>query len=126
MQKGLKLDLAISKKLQEVLIESDKLRIRQILLNLLSNSLKFTFKGSISVNAKLYKTHDDDFVEVKVKDTGIGIKEEDKPKLFKLFSQLSDQRINPNGSGIGLTISRKYLEKLGGEILAESQEGEGT
>jgi len=62
-----------------------------------------------------------------VEDTGVGIKDEHKSKLFNLFGMISDSKgLNPNGTGIGLTVCQKYLEKLGGDIKLESQFGVGT
>lgn len=101
---------------------SDRDRIRQVLLNLVSNSLKFTFQGNITISARLVRCLDGSKeVEFKVKDTGIGIREKDQGKLFKLFGMLEDsQSMNPNGCGIGLTVSKKYVEKLGGQIRIKS------
>lgn len=66
-------------------------------------------------------------IEFIVQDTGIGVREEDQPKLFRLFSTISPvSKINPNGCGIGLTVSKKYVEKLGGTISLKSKFGEGT
>lgn len=67
------------------------------------------------------------YIEFAVIDTGIGIKKEDHIHLFKLFSMISTkQKINPNGCGIGLTVSKRYLEHLGGTIQLESEYGVGT
>ena len=97
------------------------------MLNIISNSYKFTFKGFISINVKLIEQGDKEFIEFCIQDSGIGIKREDQKSLFKLFSMVSDDRnINPNGSGIGLTVSKRYVEKLGGEIHLKSQYGVGT
>jgi signal transduction histidine kinase len=77
---------------------SDKSRIKQILLNLMSNSLKFTFSGSISLGVKLVNTTDGRELIFTVKDTGIGIEKEDQKKLFKLFSMVNNSNnLNPNG-----------------------------
>ena len=67
------------------------------------------------------------YLEFEVQDTGIGIKLENQPKLFTLFGMVeSNKHINPNGSGIGLTVSRKYAESLGGAITLSSEWGRGT
>ena len=91
-------------------------RIRQILLNLLSNALKFTQEGFIRLSIKkmfdsLYKG----FVyKIKVTDSGLGIKQEDYPKIFKLFGKLEQENsnINTNGIGLGLTISQNLAQLL--------------
>jgi len=74
-------------------------------------------------NIKILKN----YLEFEVQDTGIGIKLENQPKLFTLFGMVgSNKHINPNGSGIGLTVSRKYAESLGGAITLSSEWGRGT
>ena len=91
------------------MIKSDKLRLKQILMNLMSNSYKFTFKGSISISTKPDFIDNEEVITFIVSDTGIGIKEENHSKLFKLFGMVKNNEqkdINPNGSGIGLTVSK--------------------
>lgn len=98
-----------------------------MLLNLVSNAFKFTFSGGITVSASRVRDDGADFVEFVVEDTGIGIEEHNIGRLFKLFGMLSDtNNLNPNGTGIGLTISKKYVEKLGGTIRVHSTFGRGT
>ena len=111
-------------------IKSDPNRLRQILLNLIGNALKFTSEGSLTVsleaNPKGYL--------VKVTDTGMGIKQEDKPKLFKLFGKLdmgNKESINQHGVGLGLAISQSLVKILndnveGAEIKVESEVGKGS
>ncbi|CAI2382678.1 unnamed protein product [Moneuplotes crassus] len=102
-------------------IYADKSRIKQVVLNLISNSLKFTFEGSITIGCKIVEHGDKMFAEFQVRDTGIGISAKEQDKLFKLFGMLTDtKKINPNGSGIGLTVSKKYVEAMGGEIHLKS------
>jgi signal transduction histidine kinase len=103
----------------------DKRRYMQILINLLSNSLKFTFYG----HAKVLVDYDDhnNMLITTVRDTGVGIKEEDKPLLFRLFGKL--QRRNPQvseGVGFGLTICKRLTEALGGTISVSSIVNQGT
>ncbi|CAI2373961.1 unnamed protein product [Moneuplotes crassus] len=109
-------------------VNTDRNRVRQVLLNLVSNSVKLTFKGSITLKAKMVKDFGgQSFVEFRVHDTGPGIKQEDQACLFKLFGVLEDNEgLNPDGCGLGLTISKKYVEILGGEIRVESVYGEST
>ncbi len=105
-------------------VRGDSLRIRQVILNLLSNSAKFTDEGSITVGAR-----DDGNGEVTVwvKDTGIGIPPQDMDKIFEEFRQgTSGRRKGRAGSGLGLAISRQLLNLMGGHIWAESTPGKGT
>ena len=95
--------------LNEYMVESDKSRLKQILMNLLSNSCKFTFAGSISISVKPDWIDDEEVIKFWVTDTGIGIEEENQSKLFKLFGMVKSNNqidINPNGWGIGLTVSK--------------------
>ena len=120
--------------LKNVMVKSDATRIKQVLLNFLSNAYKFTFKGSIKITVCSVKIDDNEFIKFCVSDTGVGIKQEDQSKLFKLFSminndedvQRSNRLINPNGCGIGLTVNKKYIEYLNGSVSLESEFGKGT
>ena len=89
-------------------VSSDYERIKQIFLNLISNSLKFTFHGSITLSGDLLNQNNKSFMKFKVIDTGIGIKREDQSKLFKLFGMIDESQniYNQNGCGIGLTVSK--------------------
>ena len=125
--KKLTLDVDVDQQLSGLTIQSDFGRLKQILLNLMSNAFKFTFRGSITIRVKRVIENDVPFVLFSVADTGIGIKEEDQNKLFALFSRAeSGNGLNPHGCGIGLTVSKKYLERLGGIISVESEYGVGT
>jgi signal transduction histidine kinase len=105
-------------------VRGDSLRIRQVILNLLSNAAKFTDKGTISVGAV---TQDDGFVRIWVKDTGIGIPSEDMGSIFEEFRQgASGRRKGRAGSGLGLAISRQLLNLMGGQIWVESRMNEGS
>lgn len=102
----------------------DPLRLRQVLNNLVGNAIKFTDNGQIAV--KCYKT-DRGLLRFEVKDTGIGIREDQIPKLFEAFSQGDAGATRRyEGTGLGLTISRKLVGCMGGEIGAFSQIGEGS
>jgi signal transduction histidine kinase len=97
------------------------------LINLLSNSYKFTYSGSISISVKPRIIDKETAAEISVSDTGIGISKEDQKKLFRLFGMLKDKnKINTNGCGIGLTVSKKYVEMLRGNFKVDSNPGEGT
>lgn len=117
-------------------IKGDFKKLRQILLNLLSNGVKFTTKGRVDTTVKLLKdpvTNSEIDVqghytlEFTVEDTGIGINPKNQEKLFKSFSQIdqSNHKIY-QGTGLGLVITKKLVELMGGTIRAESVEGEGS
>jgi signal transduction histidine kinase/CheY-like chemotaxis protein len=105
-------------------ISGDENRLRQVLTNLLSNSVKYTKKGRVEFSVR---KGDGDILHFDVKDTGIGIREEDKGKLFKPFEQL-DLRKNRNvvGTGLGLAISYNLCNLMGGNLSLESVYGKGS
>jgi len=105
-------------------VRADRTKIRQVLLNLLSNAVKFTPEGSVTVRANAKA----DRLVVSVQDTGVGIREEDQPKLFRAFQQLNGGKIHLplGGTGLGLVISKSFVELHGGEIWVESREGHGS
>ncbi len=119
-EKNLKMDLKIPKK---IMIESDERRIKQILVNFISNAIKFTEQGSVNV---CVLQNSDTAIEISVADTGIGIKKEDMDKLFKAFSRIPIEGVIKEGTGLGLYLSRKISELLGCEIMAESEFGKGS
>ncbi len=101
----------------------DSIRLRQVLLNLVSNAAKFTVEGTITIQA----AYDPQAVFIQVVDTGIGISEEDMDKLFRSFSQVdSSSTRRAGGSGLGLAISAQLMEMQGGRIWVESQVGVGS
>jgi signal transduction histidine kinase/ActR/RegA family two-component response regulator len=109
-------------------IISDELKLKQIINNLISNALKFTSKGYISFRTKMLSNNTDFAkIEFKIKDTGIGIKDELKDKLFQSFSQgdISTSK-KFKGTGLGLIISKQLAELLNGEITYESTLGQGS
>jgi signal transduction histidine kinase len=105
-------------------IYTDDKKLSQILRNFISNALKFTVEGEVRVTAK---SVDEDKVEFAVSDTGIGIAPEHLPALFSDFVQL-DTRIQKRlrGTGLGLSLARKFAELLGGRVAVESKLGEGS
>lgn len=105
----------------------DRLRIRQILINLIGNAIKFTEKGSITVTATAEENDDGRCLCVEVKDTGIGISEKNLDLIFDRFKQ-GDEYINRRfgGSGLGLTISRNLAHLMNGDISVASKLGEGS
>ena len=106
---------------------SDSTRIRQILFNLLSNACKFTTKGQVSLLVDTFETEEQSWIEFRVCDTGIGIKEKDMDKLFEEFKQVSASTTKLyGGAGLGLTISDRFSKMLGGHIKVRSQYGKGS
>ena len=117
----LKFNLNFSQK--ELVLNTDKLRVKQILTNLLRNSLKFTEQGSISINI----AENNDVVHIIIEDTGIGVEQEKLDSIFEMFKQGTnghDRKIS--GAGVGLSISRKLAQMLGGNISATSEVGKGS
>jgi signal transduction histidine kinase len=104
-------------------ITSDQFRVKQVIINLVNNALKFTETGSVEVRAsKIEKC-----LVVEVTDTGIGIEEEQMKKLFKPFIQIdSGITRKHDGTGLGLSISQKLMTMLGGSISVESEFGKGS
>ncbi len=105
------------------IIRADSTRVRQIILNLMSNAAKFTEEGSITLRA----WHDDEMVYISVTDTGEGIPEDKMPLLFEEFRQIDySSTRRAGGTGLGLPISRYFVEMHGGEIWVESEVGVGS
>lgn len=107
----------------------DEGRIRQILINLLNNGLKFTKEGyvKLTVGGRPGEDADTEILHLEVRDTGCGIKEEDLGKIFENFSQVDAKRNRAvEGTGLGLSITRHLVELMGGNIRVESVYGEGT
>ena len=125
--KGLRLLSHIDPHTPYRLVGDDK-RLRQIFINLVNNAIKFTDKGQISLNVKcLYEDHDSAQIHFEVADTGIGMSEVEKNRIFQPFTQ-ADESITRRfgGTGLGTTISKELVELMGGEIGVESKKGEGT
>ena len=119
--KGLDFILEPDKNLPK--IEFDKDRIIQVLTNLANNAIKFTKEGQVAITACRKK----DFIQVCVRDTGIGIKKENIAKLFQKFEQLERHaEEGASGSGLGLAISKEIIEKHGGHIWVDSEFGKGS
>jgi len=107
---------------------TDPVRLRQILNNFVSNAIKFTPEGSIEISAQwVGRTEGRESLRFVVKDTGIGISQEDQQRLFQPFSQAGDQaRRSAGGAGLGLVISRQLAQMMGGAIDMASEPGKGT
>ncbi|WAH60078.1 response regulator [Pseudomonas silvicola] len=106
----------------------DPLRLKQILTNLVSNAIKFTREGTIVARAMLEDENDDGVqLRISVQDTGIGLSSQDVRTLFQAFSQADNSLSRqPGGTGLGLVISKRLIEQMGGEIGVESAPGEGS
>ncbi len=115
--------------LADAVVISDVVKLRQILFNLISNALKFTFDGHVEVVANI-KASGTERVSVffSVKDTGIGIKKEKQSEIFNDFVQVHEENANRKfgGTGLGLTISEKLVQLFGGKIELESELSKGT
>lgn len=113
-----------------LVFEGDHVRLRQILINLVGNAIKFTQKGSVTLRPKLYDIDHDGEVgrlRIDVCDTGIGIAEENYELIFDRFRQVDDTvSKNHGGTGLGLPISRKLADIMGGTLTVASVEGEGS
>jgi hypothetical protein len=109
-------------------LQGDPGRLRQVLLNLAGNALKFTHEGEISVRAGLVAETDADVVvRFSVKDTGVGIAPEKQARMFEKFTQADASTTRRfGGTGLGLAISKRLVELMGGEIGVTSEEGRGS
>ncbi len=107
-------------------IVSDANKIRQILVNLLGNAIKFTTQGRIILRGRAQPQADSIAIFFEVEDTGAGIASEDLETLFQPFRQTESGIRSQSGTGLGLTISRKYAQLMGGDIYVSSQPGQGT
>ena len=108
-------------------IKGDPLRLKQILLNLIGNSLKFTSTGGVYVHVKAVQSQPDLRIEFNVTDTGIGIPDDKQKVLFQAFTQVDSSTTRKyGGTGLGLQISKRLVELMNGEIHVESQQGQGS
>lgn len=121
-EKGIGLDISLAEDVPEIIL-ADKTRAKQILINLVGNSIKFTKKGKVSVRVFMEL----DKIVLEVKDTGVGISEEEQGKLFEPFVQANaGTREAFGGSGLGLTIVKKIVSAVQGNIVLESEPGKGS
>lgn len=123
---GAKSNLALNVEIDEKINDEilvDGLRLRQVLNNLLSNAIKFTSEGHVTMNVK----REDAFIHFLVEDSGIGLDEKDFEKIFDMFGQADASSTRQyGGSGLGLTISKKIVELMGGKMWVDSKLGEGS
>ena len=108
-------------------MHADQMRLRQGLLNLMSNANKFTERGTITIDARHRQENDSDWITFAVTDTGIGMTPEQMGKLFQEFSQASSSTASKyGGAGLGLAISRRFCQMMGGDITVASELGKGS
>jgi signal transduction histidine kinase/CheY-like chemotaxis protein len=108
-------------------IHADLTRVRQILFNLLSNAAKFTQKGRVALEVSPRRVKHEDWLEFAVSDTGIGLEPEQQERLFQSFSQADPSTSRRyGGTGLGLVISRRFAQMMGGDITVESELGVGS
>lgn len=125
--KELELFILIDKNVPHALY-GDAMRIRQVIINLANNAIKFTMEGRVTVTIGCENIDDDEvMLTFHIKDTGIGISEKDMGKLFESFQQVDSRRNRyVEGTGLGLAISKSLIESMGGEIGVESEYGKGS
>jgi signal transduction histidine kinase len=108
-------------------MHADQMRLRQALLNLMSNANKFTEKGTITIDTSQRQQNGYDWITLAVTDTGIGMTAEQMGKLFQEFAQASSTTASKyGGTGLGLVISRRFCQMMGGDITVESEVGRGS
>lgn len=126
--KGLKFNIILDRSLPQY-IETDESKLRQVLINLLGNSIKFTEKGSITLRVKPLNSNrasNQILLNFEVEDTGAAISSEELELLFQPFVQTETGRKSQQGTGLGLPISQKFIQLMGGKITVQSQVGKGT
>ena len=127
--KGLELNMNIAPDIPK-LLHGDDIRFRQIVTNILTNAVKYTEKGSVTLNMGYERIPDDDgavVLKVSIADTGIGIKKEDMPKLFGEFERIEELRNRSiEGTGLGMSITRRLLTLMNSTLEVESEYGKGS
>lgn len=126
VSKELEVEVYVDEKLPSRLM-GDDVRIRQVLLNLLNNAVKYTEHGSVALSVTGEKKEQKVLLHFEVKDTGVGIREEDKPKLFEEFQRIEESRHrNIEGTGLGMSITLQLLKLMGSHLEVTSTYGEGS
>jgi PAS domain S-box-containing protein len=126
-KKGIQLIKNSSSTKQEAILNLDREKLYSILLNLIKNAIKYTDNGVIEIGYKLINSNENSYIEFYVSDTGIGISANEQEVIFKRFFQvdISDRNIR-QGAGLGLSISKAFVELMGGKIRVESRVGKGS
>jgi two-component system, sensor histidine kinase and response regulator len=108
-------------------VQTDRRSLTQVLINLANNAIKFTNRGSVRIELSERRDNGHPLAEIAVVDTGIGIREEDKAKLFQAFMQVDSSSTRAyEGTGLGLHVSQKLAHIIGGSIRFESVHGKGS
>jgi len=124
LEKGLRINLIIHPSLPSI-IEGDPTRLRQVILNIVSNAIKFTHEGKIEVSVA--QGDADNLIEISVSDTGIGMSEQQSKQVFEPFTQADSSTTRKyGGTGLGTSISRQIVNLMGGKIWVKSSPGEGS
>jgi PAS domain S-box-containing protein len=124
-----KVKISFNSKLQTInaLVFTDEVKLKQILTNLITNALKFTEKGNVSLDCKVVKQEGKQFLLFIISDTGIGISKANQPVIFERFRQVDfTTERKYGGTGLGLPISKAYVELMGGKIWVDSDIGKGA
>ncbi|QDG53882.1 response regulator [Persicimonas caeni] len=126
-RKDVQLSCDIPPRLSSSFLVGDRLRVRQVVENLVSNAIKFTEQGRVAVNVDIeWERNDQTCLHFAVRDTGVGISEEKQQLIFDAFQQAAPARDARRGSGLGLTIASRLVDAMGGEIWVESEVGQGS
>jgi signal transduction histidine kinase len=125
-QKGLSLTCVVAEQAPEWVV-ADPVRLRQVLTNIVSNAIAFTHAGGVAVEAGYAEAEDGGLLTVSVRDTGVGVAEADRARIFERFVQADDSLSRGSGgAGLGLAIARELVELMGGTISLESAPGRGS
>lgn len=126
LEKGLDFNLLQCGELPAIFF-TDPVRVRQCLVNLVGNAIKFTAQGHVYINVSTERHHEKDCIRFDVENTGIGIPEEKQKSIFEAFTQADGSTTRKfGGTGLGLSITKQLTELLGGKITLKSKDGEGT
>jgi signal transduction histidine kinase len=122
--KGKKIQIQIVEESAIPSVYVDPLRVKQVLLNLMGNAVKFTEQGHIRIR---YGLHNTDMIYIKIQDSGVGISAEHIDKLFERFRQVDQSSTRrAGGTGLGLSLAREFVRMHGGDIYVESEFGVGS
>lgn len=111
----------------QLFVRSDRQRLKQVLLNLLNNAVKYNKTGgAVTVKTEKIQKNESDLIRISIMDTGVGIRPEDMPKLFNPFERIGAERTDTEGTGLGLAVVKKLIDALGGDVGVESTSGEGS
>ena len=127
-EKGLRLETAVAPTLADLGVRGDPMRLGQVLLNLVSNAVKFTPEGAIGIRVlRLAEDQHNIQLRFEVEDTGIGVAAADRTRIFRAFEQVDASMTRKyGGTGLGLAISKRLVEAMGGEIGVDSEPGKGS